>query len=108
MLLDIAPARWSAVIGGVRLTVWVGVDQHGEPALDVAYGPPGNPLETMLRALAGSITVGLRNGVPLSAYTRGLLGQRFEPAGPTGDVEVPDCTSVVDYMARSLQARCGK
>jgi len=31
-----------------------------------------------------------------------LSGTRFEPAGFTGDDDVPEATSIVDYVARRL------
>ncbi|HZN70090.1 MAG TPA: hypothetical protein VFC00_00165 [Micromonosporaceae bacterium] len=31
-----------------------------------------------------------------------LRGLRFEPAGPTDDEDIPQATSVMDYVARRL------
>ncbi|MGH8910301.1 MAG: hypothetical protein ACRD0K_28355 [Egibacteraceae bacterium] len=36
--------------------------------------------------------------MPLSDYTSRLTGTRFEPAGFTGDLRLPQATSVVDCI----------
>jgi len=92
--------QWSCVIDGMQVRVTLGPN-----GLDVDLGPPGNPLGTAVNAICGAINVGLGKGVPLAAYLHNLKGQRFSPAGVTSDPLVPTCSSVVDYMARSLEAR---
>ncbi len=48
--------------------------------------------------LAISVSLGVQHGVPLSDYTSRLTGTRFEPAGFTGDLRLPQATSVVDCI----------
>lgn len=97
---------WAVEIGGVELTVTVTEGPRGEPCRVAAtLGPPGNPLGTALAALCESISVGLRAGVPIEAYTHGLGLHRFAPCGPTTDPLVPECCSIVDYLARAIGAR---
>jgi hypothetical protein len=109
--------RWTAVIdGALAVTVTVQLDAGGRPeAVELDAGPPdphasqGSPwtheAHVAFRDLGRSITVGIRNGVPLFAYAKGLADARFAPCGRTDDPLVPMCRSAVDYAARSLGAR---
>lgn len=56
-------------------------------------------------SLAQSISIGLQYGVPFDVYADKMIGQRFEPAGMTGDKDVPVATSIVDYVFKYLRRR---
>lgn len=62
-------------------------------------------MECLLAAICRAAEVGMRSGVPLGAYLRQFRGTKFDPAGPTGDQLVPECSSLLDYVARSVEAR---
>jgi ribonucleoside-diphosphate reductase alpha chain len=60
-----------------------------------------------LDAVATCMSVGLQYGIPLESFTSKLRAMRFDPAGFTGDTEFPTCSSVLDLVARFLEARFG-
>ncbi|GGQ71424.1 TSCPD domain-containing protein [Couchioplanes azureus] len=86
-----------------------------EGSLTVTELPDGRPGEVFLRvskqgstlsglceALSMMTSLALQHDVPLREVVRGLLNQRFEPAGHTADPDIPTSTSLVDYVARRL------
>ena len=97
---------WTAAIGGMRVSVRLSRDSEGRPVdLHASMGPPGSSLALAVEAVTTAASINLRAGVPMQAITRKWAGQRFDPAGPTGDPSAPQCTSVVDYLARAITAR---
>lgn len=75
----------------------------GRPGeLFITWAKQGSTLQGLCDALAIAVSLGLQHGVPLADYTRRLTGTRFEPAGCTGDPQLPQATSLVDYISRRL------
>jgi ribonucleoside-diphosphate reductase alpha chain len=72
----------------------------GEVTLRLAK--QGSTLAGATDALGTAISLGLQAGAPLHAYTDDYTATRFAPAGPTDDPEIPEATSIVDYLARRL------
>jgi ribonucleoside-diphosphate reductase alpha chain len=83
--------------------------------LTVIDGPDGRLAEIIVRAgkqgstfaglcdcLSVVTSVALQHDVPVDRIVSSLLNQRFEPAGPTGDPDVPTATSLADYVGRRL------
>lgn len=88
------------------MTAIVGLYEDGAPGeLFLFYDRPGSLERGYLDALACSISIGLQQGVPLSAYTAKLRGMRFGDGGFTGDPEFPSCTSMLDLLAKWLDSR---
>jgi ribonucleoside-diphosphate reductase alpha chain len=97
---------WEANIGGSLLTVAVTEGKNGQPLRVAArYGKVGNPLQAMLDVTLEAMSMGLAKGVPLAEYVHTFSARRFAPKGPTGDELVPECSSLIDYVVRSVAAR---
>ena len=89
-------------ISGHKGYVTVATDEHGRPVLlEIRMAKAGGVLRGLLDALVESVSLGLRRGVPRSAYVERLALARFEPAGWT-DNEVRYLHLVVGYVARWL------
>ena len=56
-----------------------------------------------LDAVAILLSMLLQAGVPLDEVLGKIRGTRFEPAGFTGNPDVPNCTSPLDLLARWLE-----
>jgi ribonucleoside-diphosphate reductase alpha chain len=65
----------------------------------------GSILAGLLDAFAIGISVALQYGVPLGDLARKFSHSRFEPAGFTGNKDIPVATSVTDYIFRYLALR---
>lgn len=59
----------------------------------------------MLAAFSEAVSLGLQHGIPLRMFVRRLRRMRFEPNGFTGDKEFPNVSSILDYIARCLEAK---
>jgi ribonucleoside-diphosphate reductase alpha chain len=70
--------------------------------LRLIMGRPGTTLHGLLDTVAVAISTGLQTGVPLEIFVRRFADARFEPAGLTDDPEIPQATSVIDYVVRRL------
>ena len=95
---------YESVVGGLKIYLRTGVypdGRLGEVFLDAHK--EGATLRSLLNCVAILLSIGLQYGVPLSAYCHTLIGQKFEPAGPTNDPEIPDAKSMIDYIFRRLE-----
>jgi hypothetical protein len=66
------------------------------------FGKEGSTTAGLMDLLSIAISLGLQQGVPLETFVAKFKDQRFEPMGMTDDPDVPDATSVGDYLARRL------
>ena len=65
----------------------------------------GSTVSGMMDAFATAISVTLQYGVPLENLIRKFSHSRFEPAGFTGNKEIPIAKSVTDYIFRWLAVK---
>ena len=107
-------SQWTHTINGQRVAVSVGVDHEGKVrsvSVELLDAPVGSPFPTFLSTVCRAITTGLRKapkgaeGPLLAEIVDAFTGQQFGPAGVTDDPLVPRCSSLADYLARSLVAR---
>jgi ribonucleoside-diphosphate reductase alpha chain len=56
-------------------------------------------------SLAICMSLALQHGVPLSTLANKLSHMRFDPSGFTGNPEIPNAKSIVDYLVRWLSAK---
>lgn len=62
----------------------------------------GSTLDGLFDSLAIAVSLGLQHGVPLNTFVQKFAGTRFEPAGMTWDTDIPNATSIVDFLFRKL------
>lgn len=89
-------------LGGLagRLTI---TEHEGRPAeVFLVAGKQGSLLAGLCEALSLMTSLALRHQVPLADVVRRLINMRFEPAGLTGDSDIPQSTSLADYLGRRL------
>lgn len=68
----------------------------------------GSAVRGMMHAVGILLSIAIQHGVPLTVLTDGLKGISFEPNGIVqDDPAVVECTSVVDFLARTLEAQNG-
>lgn len=98
-----AGTTYEAMVGGshVYLTANRFPDgKCGEIWLNVGQG--GSTLDGMVDGWAIMVSKALQFGMPLEKVVKLFAGRRSEPSGPTGDPDVPVCTSIQDYVVRKL------
>jgi ribonucleoside-diphosphate reductase alpha chain len=92
-------------VGGAEGTLTAGA--HLDGALGEIFlrlGKQGSTLAGLAEAFGIVTSLALQYGAPLEVIVERLRGLRFEPAGLTDDDEIPQATSVMDYVVRRLAA----
>jgi hypothetical protein len=64
----------------------------------------GSTLAGLCETLSLTISLALQYHAPVADIARRLINMRYEPAGLTGDSDVPFATSLSDYLGRRLAA----
>ena len=92
-------------VGGAEGTLTAGAHLDGQLGeIFLRLGKQGSTLAGLAEAFSIVTSLALQHGVPLELIAARLRGLRFEPAGLTDDQEIPEATSVMDYVARRLAA----
>jgi len=93
-------------VGNHQGYLTVGLNPEGEPMeLFLKINREGNGLSGFADAVCIATSIGLQYGISLDVYVKKYKGTRFEPSGMTGDPNIPNCTSVLDYVFRWLEQR---
>jgi len=93
-------------IAGHEGYLTVGMYEDGAPGeVFIVMSKQGSTVSGLMDAFATAISLSLQHGVPLATMVDKFSHLRFEPAGFTGNPEIPMCKSVMDYIFRWLQNR---
>jgi ribonucleoside-diphosphate reductase alpha chain len=65
----------------------------------------GSTIAGMMNSFAMTFSTALQNGTPLETLVKLHKNSVFEPRGMTGDKDVPNCTSIPDYIVRKLEIK---
>ena len=90
-------------IAGHEGYLTVGLFEDGQPGeIFLRMSKEGSTVSGLMDAFATAISVALQYGVPLESLVRKFSHMRFEPAGFTGNKDVPIAKSIMDYIFRWL------
>lgn len=79
-------------------------DDSGEPGeIFVNVSKQGSALQGMLDGWAIMASLALQYGVPLAKIIEKFKGQSFPPSGKTSHLEIKECSSLLDLIARILE-----
>jgi ribonucleoside-diphosphate reductase alpha chain len=93
-------------IAGHEGYVTVGLYEDGRPGeIFVRMAKEGSVIAGLMDSFATAVSLALQHGVPLRLLAEKFKGTRFEPAGFTGNQEIPIATSIMDYLFRWLALR---
>lgn len=91
------------MIAGAEGSLTTGVHPDGQLGeIILRMGKQGSTLAGLSDAFSAVASLALQHGVPVGLIIDRLRGLRFEPAGLTDDEDIPEATSVMDYVARRL------
>jgi ribonucleoside-diphosphate reductase alpha chain len=65
----------------------------------------GSTVSGLVSSFAQALSIALQHGVSLDLFCEKFAYTRFEPSGWTGNPEVPNASSVMDYIFRWLHLR---
>ena len=93
-------------VSGHEGYITVGLYPDGQPGeLFLKMAKEGSTVSGLMDALATMTSVALQYGVPLRDLVNKFAHSRFEPAGFTGNAEIPIAKSIVDYVFRWMGSR---
>ncbi|MEX2546633.1 MAG: vitamin B12-dependent ribonucleotide reductase, partial [Chloroflexota bacterium] len=93
-------------ISGHEGYITVGLYPDGQPGeIFLKMAKEGSTVSGLMDSLATMTSISLQYGVPLRDLVNKFAHSRFEPAGFTGNSEIPIAKSVVDYVFRWMGSR---
>jgi ribonucleoside-diphosphate reductase alpha chain len=82
----------------------VGLDEHGAPGeLFLKMSKEGSTMSGWAQAFCRAFSLLLQHGMPLEQAVVRFKNMRFEPMGLTSNNEIPEASSIIDYIARYLE-----
>ena len=95
-------------INGHEGYLTVGLHSDGRPGeIFIKMAKEGSTMSGMCQAYCRAFSLALQYGLSLEDAVMRFRGMRFEPMGPTSNAEIPECQSIVDYVARFLELHFG-
>ncbi len=96
-------------VGGHEGYLTVGLHADGRPGeIFIKMAKEGSTMSGMCQAFCRAFSLALQYGLSLEDAVIRFRGMRFEPMGHTSNPEIPECSSIVDYVARFLQLNFGQ
>lgn len=81
----------------------VGLHPDGRPGeIFIKMSKAGSTLSGMCQAFTRAFSLALQYGLSLDDACRRFEGMRFEPMGATENPDIPEASSIIDYVARYL------
>ncbi len=86
----------------------VGLHPDGRPGeIFLKMSKEGSTISGMSQAFCRAFSLAMQYGLSVDDAVIRFRGMRFEPMGATSNPDIPECSSVVDYIARFLEQRFG-
>lgn len=94
------------MLGGHKIYLTVGLYKDGAPGeIFISMSQQGSFAAGMADSFAKMASIGLQYGVPIETIIRQLKHTRFSPMGFTGDNDIPNVSSVADFIAKWLEKK---
>ncbi len=91
-------------IGGHEGYLTIGLFPDGRPGeIFIKMSKEGSTLSGLIQGFCRAFSLCLQHGLGLGDAIARFKGMRFEPLGPTSNPDVPECSSILDYVARYLE-----
>src|SRR5215831_18605154 len=86
----------------------IGLYADGKPGeIFIKMAKEGSTISGMCQAFCRAFSLALQFGLTIDEAVVRFQGMRFEPMGPTSNPDIPECNSIVDYVARYLRLHYG-
>jgi len=82
----------------------IGLHPDGRPGeLFLKMSKEGSTISGMCQAFCRAFSLSLQHGLSIDDAVVRFRGMRFEPMGATSNPAIPECSSIVDYVARFME-----
>ena len=86
----------------------IGLYDDGRPGeIFIKMAKEGSTMSGMCQAFCRAFSIALQYGLTVEDAVVRFRGMRFEPMGSTSNPEIPEASSIVDYVARYLELHYG-
>jgi ribonucleoside-diphosphate reductase alpha chain len=87
----------------------VGLFDDGRPGeVFIKMSKEGSTLSGLVQGFCRAFSLALQHGLTVRDACDRFRGMHFEPSGPTNNPEIPEASSILDYVARYLEVNyCG-
>lgn len=84
----------------------IGLHPDGRPGeIFLKMSKEGSTISGMCQAFCRAFSLAMQYGLSVQDAVVRFRGMRFEPMGATSNPDIPECSSIVDYIARYLELR---
>lgn len=91
-------------IAGHEGYLTVGLFDDGSPGeVFIKMSKEGSTLSGLLQGFCRAFSLTLQYGLGVQDAIDRFRGMRFDPMGPTSNPEIPEASSILDYLARFLE-----
>ncbi|MDA0803112.1 MAG: hypothetical protein O2819_05080 [Planctomycetota bacterium] len=91
-------------VGGYEGYLIVGLFEDGRPGeIFIKISKEGSTLSGLVQGFARAFSLTLQHGLPLEDACLRFRGMQFEPMGATSNPDIPEASSLIDYVARYLE-----
>jgi ribonucleoside-diphosphate reductase alpha chain len=95
-------------IGNHEGYLTIGMHGDGRPGeIFIKMSKEGSTMSGMCQAFCRAFSLALQYGLTLEDAVVRFKGMRFEPMGMTSNPEIPEASSIVDYVAKFLEVNFG-
>lgn len=96
------------IVGGHEGYLTVGLFPDGRPGeLFLKISKEGSTISGLCQAFCRAFSLSMQYGLTLEDAVSRFKGMRFEPMGATSNPDIPEASSIVDYIARYLEIQFG-
>lgn len=86
----------------------IGLYPDGRPGeIFIKMSKEGSTISGFCQAFCRAFSLSLQFGLTIEESVVRFKGMRFEPMGATSNPDIPECSSIVDYVARYLELYYG-
>jgi ribonucleoside-diphosphate reductase alpha chain len=91
-------------IGNHEGYLTVGLFEDGQPGeVFIKMSKEGSTLSGLIQGFCRAFSLALQYGLSIRDAVDRFRGMRFEPSGPTNNPDIPEASSILDYVARYLE-----
>ena len=93
-------------ISGHEGYLTIGLFQDGQPGeIFIKMSKEGSTLSGLIQGFCRAFSLALQHGLSTADAVERFRGMRFEPNGPTSNPEIPEASSILDYVALYIDRR---
>jgi len=92
------------MIGGHEGYLTIGLFDDGMPGeIFIKMSKEGSTLSGLIQGFCRAFSLALQFGLPVPEACDRFRGMRFDPMGMTNNPEIPEVSSILDYVARYIE-----